>query len=111
LEMEEMKIELEMATDRVQKGVGTKKDAAFLKSWKLKKYEADLAILLLLEEVRPKLLHQLDEEAVELGGDEAVSGGEALVLRKRLQSRSEKGERKLNRNPRAIAAIRIRAVN
>jgi hypothetical protein len=43
LEMEEMKIELQMATERVQKGEGTKKDAAFLKSRKLKKYEADLA--------------------------------------------------------------------
>ena len=38
-----MKIELQMATERVQKGVGTKKDAAFLKSRKLKKYEVDLA--------------------------------------------------------------------
>jgi hypothetical protein len=41
---EELKIEVELATGRVQKGASTKADTTFLKSRKVKKYMADLQI-------------------------------------------------------------------
>jgi hypothetical protein len=66
----------------------------------------------LLEEVRPKLLQQLGEEAMEVGGGEAVAaGGRSRGTEKQITVKKKKRGRKSNRNPRAIAVIRIRPAN